>query len=409
MGPIRVLVLNAGSSSLKLRLLGEGEEPLASRDLDADDDWGQGLEDFLTDAPDPDAAGHRIVHGGEEFTEAVRLDEGVEAKLKGLEDLAPLHNPPAIDALRALRGLRPELPAVACFDTAFHRTIPAEAFTYAIPGSWTERWPLRRFGFHGLSHAYCARRVAVLLDRPLAELRVVSAHLGAGASLAAIAGGRSVDTTMGFTPLDGLVMATRSGSVDPGLLLWAQRHGEIDPEDAERALDTESGLLGISGRSGDMRTLLAAREAGDAASTLAIDVYLHRLRASIAAMAAAMGGLDALAFTGGVGENSPEIREGACEGMDFLGLSTDPEAERPRRIGRSRPLSSDRRTIGPARARAGGPGDRGAGPSPARLRPRPREEPAATLTRRDLHQPVQKLINLHNSSVVPGQPVKDGP
>ena len=325
MSPIRVLAVNAGSSSLKLRLLEEGEEPLAAGDLDADDDWEQGLEDFLADAPAPDAAGHRIVHGGEEFTEAVRLDEGVEAELKGLEDLAPLHNPPAIDALRALRGLRPELPAVACFDTAFHRTIPAEAFTYAIPGSWTERWPLRRFGFHGLSHAYCARRVAELLDRPLAELRIVTAHLGAGASLAAIAGGRSVDTTMGFTPLDGLVMATRSGSVDPGLLLWVQRHGEIDPEEAERALDTESGLLGISGRSGDMRTLLAAREARRcSAATLAFDVYLHRLRASIAAMAAAMGGLDALVFTGGVGENSPEIREGACEGMDFLGLSTDP-------------------------------------------------------------------------------------
>jgi acetate kinase len=318
-----VLVVNAGSSSLKLRLLGDGEEPIAARDLAAGADWEQALESFLADSPEPDAAGHRVVHGGDQFTAPVRIDAEVEHHLRQLADLAPLHNPPAVRGIGAVHHLRPSLPAVACFDTAFHSSLPKAAATYAVPAAWSERWPLRRFGFHGLSHAYCARRVAELLDRPPAELRVVTAHLGAGASLAAVAGGRSVDTTMGFTPMEGLVMATRSGSIDPGLLLWVQRHGEIDAETAERALDRESGLLGLSGRSGDMRELLNSAEAGDERSSLAVEVYLHRLRASIASMAAGMGGLDALAFTGGVGERSGTIRARACEGLEFLGLALD--------------------------------------------------------------------------------------
>jgi acetate kinase len=321
----RVLVVNAGSSSLKLRLLGDGDEPLAARDLGADDAWEHGIATFLADSPGPQLVGHRIVHGGEEFTEPVRIDDEVMCRLDRLSDLAPLHNPPAIQAIRAVRERLPSVPAVACFDTAFHSRMPAEAATYALPSSWAERWPLRRFGFHGLSHAYCSGRAAALLRRPPAELRVVTAHLGAGASLAAISGGRSVDTTMGFTPLDGLVMATRSGSVDPGLLLWVQRHGAITPEQAESALDREAGLLGLSERSGDTRDLLAAAEAGDEKSALAIAVYLHRLRASIAAMVAAMAGLDALAFTGGVGEGSAAIRAGACEGLEFLGRAVDAE------------------------------------------------------------------------------------
>jgi acetate kinase len=318
-----VLVVNAGSSSLKLRLLGDGDEPLASRDHGSDEAWEEAIEAFLAEAPRADAAGHRVVHGGEEFTTAVRLDERVEGELRKLEDLAPLHNPPAIRAIRALGRLRPELRGVACFDTAFHHTLPPEASTYAIPSDWRARWPLRRFGFHGLSHAYCSRRAASLLDRPLDELRIVTAHLGAGASLAAVSGGRSVDTSMGFTPLEGLVMATRSGSVDPGLLLWVQRHGDIAPAEAERELDKESGLLGLSRRSGDMREVLRGAEEGDGRCGLAIEVYLHRLRGSIAAMAAAMGGLDALAFTGGVGEGSATIRAGACEQLEFLGLAVD--------------------------------------------------------------------------------------
>jgi acetate kinase len=322
----RVLVLNAGSSSLKLRLLGDDDAPLASRDVGADDDWEKALGEFLDDVPPADAAGHRVVHGGEDFAKPTLVDTELEQHLGDLEELAPLHNPPAIKMIRALRRLRPTLPTVACFDTTFHRTLPAAASTYAIPSEWSERWDLRRFGFHGLSHAYASRRAADLLNQPLSELRLVTAHLGAGASLAAVSGGRSVDTTMGFTPLEGLVMATRSGSVDPGLLFWVQRHGDLDAPAVEAALEHESGLLGISKRSGSVSELLEAAAGNDDLSDLAIEVYLHRLRAGIAAMAAAMDGLDALVFTGGVGEGSAEVRERACAGLGFLGLAIDPQA-----------------------------------------------------------------------------------
>jgi acetate kinase len=321
-----VLAVNAGSSSLKLRVLGADDALLGSRDVSADDDWEAALEQLLDDEPGADAAGHRVVHGGNEFSEPLLVDERLEDRLEHLEELAPLHNPPAIRMIRTLRRLRPTLPAVVCFDTAFHRSLPAAASTYAVPTAWTERWGLRRFGFHGLSHAYASRRAAELLDRPLSELRIVTAHLGAGASLAAVSGGRSVDTTMGFTPLDGLVMATRSGSVDPGLLLWVQRHGGLDAPAVERALEHESGLLGISKRSSSISVLLNAAARGDESSALAIGVYMHRLRAGIAAMAAAMDGLDALVFTGGAGEGSAEVRARACAGLGFLGLSIDPKA-----------------------------------------------------------------------------------
>jgi acetate kinase len=318
-----VLVVNAGSSSLKLRVLGAGDEVLAAHDAPAGDDRAA-IAAFLEGAPRPDAAGHRVVHGGAELTGAVRLDAGVEDRLQALADLAPLHNPPAVAAIRALHRLRPELPSVACFDTAFHATLPPEAYTYALPTAWSDRWPLRRFGFHGLSHAYAARRAAQLLERPLQELRLVTAHLGAGASLAAVKGGRSINTTMGFTPLEGLVMATRSGSLDPGLLLWVQRHGDIDAQAAERALDREAGVAALSGRSGDMRDILAGADEGDERCRLALEVYLHRLVAGVAAMAASLNGIDALVFTGGVGENAAPVRAQAVKRLGFLGLALDP-------------------------------------------------------------------------------------
>ena len=311
---------------MRLRALGNGDVPVAARDAAAADDWEAALSAFLDEAPSPDAAGHRVVHGGEEFTEPVLVDGAVERRLDDLEDLAPLHNPPALMMIRALRRLRPRLPSVCCFDTAFHGTLPPAAATYALPAAWRERWPLRRFGFHGLSHAYASRRAGEILGRPTSELRIVTAHLGAGASLAAVAGGGSVDTTMGFTPLEGLVMATRAGSVDPGLLLWVQRHGDLDPVAVESALERESGLLGLSRRSGDMRELIAAAADGDQRCAAAIEVYLHRLRAGIAAMAAAMDGVDALVFTGGVGEGSALVRRSACAGLGFLGLAIDVEA-----------------------------------------------------------------------------------
>jgi acetate kinase len=263
--------------------------------------------------------GHRLVHGGERFREAVRIDAGVEAELRALVDLAPLHQPKSIAALDAVLAVRPDLPAVACFDTAFHATLPDAAATYALPEDLRRRWRLRRYGFHGLSHAWIARRVPELLGRSPAGLRIVSCHLGAGASLCAIADGLSVDTTMGFTPLEGLVMATRSGSVDPGLLMWLLEREALTEVELGRALEHDSGLLGLSGTA-DMREVLARVRAGDGSAELALGVYLHRLRAGIAAMVAALGGLDALAFTGGVGERSAEIRAFAAQGLAFLGV-----------------------------------------------------------------------------------------
>ena len=319
----RILTVNAGSSSLKLRVLDAADKVVGSRDSDApggEAELHRELEAILAEAPPIDAAGHRVVHGGPEFTAPTIVNPAVEEELDKLADLAPLHNPPAVAAMRALDALRPELPTVACFDTAFHATLPAAASTYAVPAAWSERRPLRRYGFHGLSHSYASRRAAELLDQPLEELRIVTAHLGAGASLCAVADGRSVDTTMGFTPIEGLVMATRSGSVDPGLLLWVQRHGGIGAEEMEQALDRESGLLALSGRSGDMREIVAGVEEGDERCRLAFDTYIHRLSAGIAAMAAAMGGIDVLVFTGGVGEHVGRVRAGACERLAFLGL-----------------------------------------------------------------------------------------
>jgi acetate kinase len=327
--PGRILTVNAGSSSLKLRVLDMEDRVICSRDSGAVEDEAALRDELaatLNEGEPIEAAGHRVVHGGPDFTGPTVLDPSVENKLDRLADLAPLHNPPAVAAMRALDALRPGLPTVACFDTAFHAQMPAAASTYAIPVAWRERWPLRRYGFHGLSHAYASRRAAQLLGRPLAGLRLVTAHLGAGASLAAVQGGRSVDTTMGFTPLEGLVMATRSGSVDPGLLLWVQRQGGLGPEEMERALEREAGLLALSGRSGDMRETIAGAEQGDERCRLAFDVYIHRLAAGVAAMAAAMGGLDALVFTGGVGENSAPVRAAAAAATAFLGLELDPAA-----------------------------------------------------------------------------------
>jgi acetate kinase len=224
-----------------------------------------------------------------------------------------------------VQAVLPHVPAVACFDTAFHATIPAAAATFALPEEWRTRWNLRRYGFHGLSHSYASRRAAELLGRDDGDLRLVTCHLGAGASLAAVRGGRSADTTMGFTPLDGLVMATRSGSVDPGLVLWLEEHVHMPSAELAAALEYRSGLYGLAGTA-DMREILIRAAAGDARAELARETYLHRLRGSIAAMAAAMGGLDAIVFTGGVGENSAEIRQRAMSGLGFLGLAADPAA-----------------------------------------------------------------------------------
>jgi len=312
---MRILVVNAGSSSLKLRVL-DGDELTASADLDGAADEGA-VRDAVASFGKIEVAGHRIVHGGTEFRAAVRVDDEVRRRLAALTDLAPLHQPKSLAALDAVSAALPGVPAVACFDTAFHATIPDAAATYALPREWRERWPVRKFGFHGLSHAYIARRVAELTSRD--DLRMVSCHLGAGASLCAISGGRSADTTMGFTPLDGLVMATRSGSVDPGLLLWLVTDGKIPADELSESLERRSGLLGLAGTA-DMQEVLSRAAAGDTDAALARDAYLHRLRALIGSMAATLGGIDVLVFTGGVGENSEEIRRRALDGLGFLGV-----------------------------------------------------------------------------------------
>lgn len=337
-----MLVVNAGSSSLKLRVLGppagddRGARPddvTAAVDLPAvGGALGGGADSAAINSAieslgPVDAVGHRIVHGGTLYAAPVLVTGQVRQRLESLVDLAPLHQPKSLAALDAVTGALPGAPAVACFDTAFHATIPEEASAFALPAEWRARWTLRRYGFHGLSHAYVSRRAAELAGAasPPHGLRVVTCHLGAGASLAAVHGGRSVDTTMGFTPLDGLVMATRSGSVDPGLVLWLEEHAHTPPRELAATLEYRSGLTGLAG-TGDMREVLSRAAAGDARAVLGRDVYLHRLRASIAAMAAAMGGLDVLAFTGGVGENSPEIRARAAGGLAFLGVAVDEAA-----------------------------------------------------------------------------------
>jgi len=315
---VRILVVNVGSTSVKLRVIGDGDRLEASRDLPPLAELGRaGLDDELARFGAVDAVGHRVVHGGDAFVAPVLLDAGVVAALRGLTDLAPLHQPPALDAIDALTAALPDVPAVACFDTAFHATLPVAASTYALPSAW-RALGVRRYGFHGLSHAWTSVRAIELSDGR--ATRVVTCHLGGGASLAAVDGGRCVDTTMGFTPLDGLVMATRSGSVDPGVVLWLQQHQGLSADAVADGLEHASGLVGLCGTP-DMREITSRAASGDATAGTALAVYVHRLRAGIAAMVASLGGLDALVFSGGVGERSAPVRDAA--GAGFLGVEVD--------------------------------------------------------------------------------------
>jgi acetate kinase len=323
-----ILTVNAGSSSVKLRLVGDDDAIIAERELTAPqarvdaDELHAALAGPLTGA---DAVAHRIVHGGERYREATVIDEEVRRALDELIELAPLHQPKSLAALDAVSSWLPGVPAVACFDTAFHATLPPAAYTYALPARWRERWGLRRFGFHGLSHSWVARHAPEVVAGGVSVRRIVSCHLGAGASLCAIDGGRSVDTTMGFTPLEGLVMATRSGSVDPGLLLWLLERAAVSEREMAAALEHESGLAGLAGDA-DMRAVLARAADADARATAAVQVYVHRLRAGIAAMTASLGGLDVLVFTGGVGEHATAIRHRATSGLGYLGVGIDVRA-----------------------------------------------------------------------------------
>ena len=320
---MRVLVVNAGSSSLKLTVVEDGRRGPAHtvERWDTEGDLAP-LHDFLGEVGAVDAVGHRVVHGGPAHTGPAVVDDALLDYLGSITDLAPLHNPRAVAAMREV-GRAVDVPAVACFDTAFHAQLPPSARTYALPREWNERWSLRRYGFHGLSHAYAVRRAAELLDTAPEHLRVVSCHLGAGASLAAVVAGASVDTTMGFTPLEGLVMGTRSGSVDPGLLLWLLQHGGVGVDELATVLEQDSGLKGLSG-SADLRDVLAARSDGDADAALAFDVFVHRLRREVGAMVASAQGIDVLVLTGGMGEHSPQLRARLTDGLAHLGVQVEP-------------------------------------------------------------------------------------
>ncbi len=344
-----VLVINCGSSSIKLALIepNGGESPwqalaerLGSSDARVvlkpsgaaqrtvalpDADHVAALEAALAALPAlPVAAvGHRVVHGGEQFAASVVLDAESIAAIEACSDLAPLHNPANLAGIRAALRLRPDLGQVAVFDTAFHQTMPERAFMYALPHALYERHKVRKYGFHGTSHRYVAERAAELIGRPLETLHLVTAHLGNGASATAIANGRSVDTTMGFTPLEGLVMGTRSGDVDPGLHEFLIERAGMTIDGVGDMLNKQSGLLGLSGESNDMRNLLELEAKGHARAKLAIDVFCYRLAKAILGLCAAMPQLDAIVFTGGIGENSASVRERAAQSLAVLGVRVD--------------------------------------------------------------------------------------
>lgn len=285
-----------------------------------------------------DAVGHRVVHGGNRFPGSVLIDEEVVVALDELGDLAPLHNPACVSAIRAARKtLGASMPMVAAFDTSFHHTLPDHAATYAIPYELTLRHRIRRYGFHGLAHRYLLLRYAELTGKPEEEVAMVTLHLGNGCSATAIRGGRSVETSMGFTPLEGLVMGTRSGDLDPAIIGFLSEKERLSVAQVEALLNERSGLLGISGRSNDMRELLE-RAPSDARSRLAVEIFCHRVRKYVGAYLAVLGGADALIFSGGIGENSPEVRARVCAGMDWCSLQLDPQLNRSR-IGTEGPIS----------------------------------------------------------------------
>ena len=335
----RVFVLNAGSSSLKYEVLDvEAGSVVTSGLIERVTDHAAALAEVLADldAESIDAVGHRVVHGGSVFVQATLIDDAVEAEVDRLAVLAPLHNPPGLQGIRAARAALPFIPHVAVFDTAFHATLRPEAFTYALEAQVAADHGIRRYGFHGTSYRYVSARAAELLGKP--DARLVVLHLGNGASAAAIAGGRSVDTSMGLTPLEGLVMGTRSGDIDAAVLLHLQRVAGYDTQALDDLLNRRSGIKGLGGHA-DMRDLLAAADGGDAAAQLAFEVYLHRIVRYIGAYAAELGGIDALVFTAGVGENSDVVRARTVEGLGFLGLQIDP-ALNGVRSGEARDVSS---------------------------------------------------------------------
>jgi acetate kinase len=286
------------------------------------DSLWKGEASVVSSLSEIDVVGHRIVHGGPAFEDPVLITAEVKSAIAAVSAIAPLHNRAELEGVDIIDKLLGAVRQVAVFDTGFHKKMPLPAAVYPGPYEWLAAG-IRRYGFHGINHKYCARRAAQLLRRDPHSFRLVTCHLGNGCSLAAIRDGRSVDTTMGFTPLEGLMMGTRSGSVDPGILTYLMRQSRVTGEELDEVLNQHSGLLGISGLSGDMREVLAAAKNGHERAALALDIYIHRLRAGIGAMTAVQGGIDALVFTAGVGENSPEVRAGACQSLEHVGVKLD--------------------------------------------------------------------------------------
>ncbi|KMK74535.1 acetate kinase [Alkalihalobacillus pseudalcaliphilus] len=358
----KIIAINAGSSSLKFQLLNMPEETVVTKGLVE----RIGMKDSIftievngekdkeiTDIPDHDVAvkilldkltgtgiissldeiegiGHRVVHGGEKFNDSVLISDEVLAGIEEVSELAPLHNPANIVGIKAFRSVLPNVPAVAVFDTAFHQSMPESSYLYSLPYDYYEKYGIRKYGFHGTSHKYVSERAAELLDRPLKDLRLISCHLGNGASIAAIEGGESIDTSMGFTPLAGVTMGTRSGDIDPALIPYIMEKTGKDANEVINVLNKESGMLGVTGFSSDLRDIETEAEAGNERAELALEVFTSRIHKYIGSYAASMKGVDAIIFTAGIGENSDVIRERVLEGLEYMGVYWDPSLNKVR-------------------------------------------------------------------------------
>lgn len=363
---MKILVLNAGSSSQKSCLYEITEKNLpenppkpiweATIDWNANNDYGlmeitangvknefklnpekrqegiakmleslsQGETKVIENISEINVVGHRVVHGGSDYSEATLIREEVKTTIKNLIPLAPAHNPSHLEGIEAIEKTLGNVPQIAVFDTAFHNKMPTETAVYPIPYQWFEKG-IRRYGFHGTSHKYCSQKAAKILGKPVESLRIITCHLGNGASLAAVKNGISINTTMGFTPLEGLMMGNRSGSIDPAILIYLMQEHNLDVEKLNTMLNKESGLKGIFGKSGDMRQVCNAMNEGDEKAQLAFKMFIHRLRCYLGEMVASLGGLDVLVFTAGIGEHSTIVREKTCAGFEFLGLKLDKE------------------------------------------------------------------------------------
>ena len=371
---MKILVVNCGSSSIKYQLISMTDESVLAKGLveriglegsilthqpSGKDkvpmkidipDHGKGIELVLAALIHPEygvlqsmkeilAVGHRVVHGGEKFADSVLITPEVMSALESCIDMAPLHNPPNILGINACAKLMPNIPQVGVFDTAFHQTMPKHAFLYGLPYEAYEKYGLRRYGFHGTSHKYVAQRVSEEMNEHMTNLRIITCHLGNGASITAVKYGRSIDTSMGFTPLEGLVMGTRCGEIDPAIIPFLMKKEKMSPDQIDDYLNKKSGVLGVSGISSDFRDIEEASTAGNERAQLALDIFAYKVRKYIGSYAAAMGGVDAIVFTAGLGENSPSMRDKICNGLEFLGTRIDPDRNNVR--GKATEISVD--------------------------------------------------------------------